>query len=133
MGRGGLRRGYCGEDGGQLLGLRVGGGWLEGPGCDLAARWADLVGSGGQGRHEAVVSAFRVRLGWAPAMCEGVRVGVRGGKQFVWAAFGGRGGRVWGFGGVCGGRVWVSGRAGCVVGRGALRGGCVWVADRRGR
>ena len=40
---------------------RKGGGWLEGPGCNLAARWrADLVGSGVRGRCEAAVSAFWV-------------------------------------------------------------------------
>ena len=89
VGRGGLRRGHCGEDGGHVLGLPVGGGWLRGPGGDLAARGADPVRSGGQGRRGAVVSAFRARLGWAPAMCEGVRVGVCGREHSAWAAFGG--------------------------------------------
>ena len=92
VGWGGLRGGHCGEDGGHLLGLQVGGGWLEGHGRNLAARWADLVGSGGRGRRGTAVSAFRVWLDWAPAMCEGVHVGIRGAEQFAWAAFGGRGG-----------------------------------------
>ena len=74
------------------------------------------------------MAAFRVRLGWAPAMREGVQLGVRAGEQFTSAAFGGCGGWAWGFGGVSGGRVRVTGVGGCAVGRWALRGGCVWVA-----
>ena len=97
-------------------GWRASPGWLEGPGCNLAARWDDLVGSGGRRRRGAAVSAFRVWLGWAPAMCEGVRGGVRRGEQFAWAAFRGRGVWVLGLGGVCRGRVWVTGQGG--VGRG---------------
>ena len=128
VGRGVLHRGHCAEDGRHVLGLRVGGGWLEGSGHDLAAGQADLVGSGGRGRREAAVSAFRARLGWAPVMREGVRSGVRGGEQFAWVAFGGRGGWAWGLGGVCGGRVRVSWRVGRSVRRGAPRRGCMWVA-----
>ena len=45
------------------FGLRVGGGWLQGPGRDLAARWADLVGGGGPEGRGAAVSSFRVWLG----------------------------------------------------------------------
>ena len=58
VGRGRLRRGHCGEDGGHLLGLRVGDGWMEGPSRNLAARSADLVGSSGwerRGRRALVV------------------------------------------------------------------------------
>ena len=36
--------------------------------------------------------SFRASLGRGPAMCEVVWVGVRGGEQFAWAAFRGRGG-----------------------------------------
>ena len=61
-------------------------------------------------------------------MREVVWVGVCGGKQFAWAAFGGRGARAWGSGGVCGGHVRVTGRAGRAMGRGASCGGCVRVA-----
>ena len=121
------------EDGGHLLGLRVGSAWLEGPCRDLAAQWADLISGGGRGRCGAAVSALRVRLGWAPATREGMHVGVRGGEQFAWAAFGGREGSAWGFGGVCGGRMRVTGQGGCAVGLGALRGRCVWVAGCEGR
>ena len=104
--------------------LRVGGRWLEGPGRDLVARRGILVGSGGQGRRRVAVSPFGARLRWAPAMREGVQFRFRGGEQFAWAAFGGRGVWAWGFGAVCGGRVWVSGRVGRAVGRGAPCGGC---------
>ena len=95
VGRGGLRCGHCGEDGGHVFGLRVGGGWQEGPGRALAAWRADPVGSGGRGRRGADISAFRASLGSAPAMREGVWFGVRGGEQFAWAALGGGG---WGLG-----------------------------------
>ena len=94
---GSLCRGHGGEDGGRVLGPRVWGGWLGGPGRDLAARRSDPVGSGGRGRRGAAVSAFWVRLGWAPAMREGVSGGGRRGEQFMWAAFGGRGGLAWNF------------------------------------
>ena len=103
-GRGGLRRGHGGEDRGNVIGPRVGGRWLGGPGRDLAARRADPAGSGGRGRRGAAVSALWVWLGWAPAMREGVLVGVRGGEQFTWAALGGRGVRP-GVSGVCAGGV----------------------------
>ena len=39
----------------------------------------------------AAVFSFWGWLGRGPAMCEVVWVGVRGGEQFAWAAFGGRG------------------------------------------
>ena len=115
------------------LGCGTGGECLEGPGPDLAVRRADPVGSGGRGLRGAAGSAFGIQLGCDSAMLEGVRFGVRGGKQFAWAAFGGQGGWAWGFEGVCGGRVWFTGRVGCGLRRGALRGGCVWVAGCWGR
>ena len=118
---------------GMSSGCGFGGGWLEGPRRDLAARRADPVGSGGQRRQGAAVSPFRARLGWAPAMREGVRFGVRGGGQFAWAAFGGRGDWARGFRGVCGGHVRVPGQGGRAMGRGAPRGGCVWVAGSGAR
>ena len=99
----------------------------RGSGGDLAPRRADPVGSGGGGRCRAAVSTFWAWLGSGPAMRQGVWVGVRGGEQFAWAAFRGRGGWAWGSGGVCEGRVRVTGRAGCAVGRGAPCGGCVRV------
>ena len=43
---------------GIFSGRWVGGGWLGGPGRDLAARQADQVGSGGRERRGAAVSAF---------------------------------------------------------------------------
>ena len=91
VGRGGLCCGHCGEDGGHVLRPLVGGGWLEGPGRDLAALRAHPVGSGGRGICGAAVSAFRAQLGRAPAMREGVWVNVCAGEHFAWAAFGGRG------------------------------------------
>ena len=85
--------GFCrAEDGGHVLGPRVGVRWLGELGRDLAAWRADPVGSAARGSCGAAVSAFWAQLGWAPAMREGVWVGVRGGKQFAWAAFGSRGG-----------------------------------------
>ena len=65
---------------------------------------ADLDGSGGAGRRGAVAFSFRAWMGRGPAMCEVVWVGVRGGEQFAWAAFGGRGGGP-GSSGVCAGGV----------------------------
>ena len=128
-GRGFVGGGFCcshgGEDGGHGLGLQVGGGWMGGPGCDLAARWADLVCSGGGGRHRAEVFSFWAWLGRGSAMCEVVLVGVGGGKRFAWAAFGGRGGSAWDFWGVRGGRVRVTLQGGLAVGRGTPRGGSV--------
>ena len=76
----------------------------EGSGRDLAAQRADLVGSGGGGRRGVAVFAFWAWLGRGPAMREVVWVGFRGGKQFVWAAFGGPGGGR-GFAGLCAGAV----------------------------
>ena len=58
-------------------------------------------------------------------MCDGARVGFRGGEHFAWAAFGGQGGWAWGIGGACGGRVWVTGRAGCALGWCSSRWVCV--------
>ena len=66
-GRGFVGSGFCcghgGEDTGHVLGLQVGGGWLGGPGRDLAAWRADLVGSGGGGRCGAAVFSFWAWLG----------------------------------------------------------------------
>ena len=93
------------------------GGWRASPpavgwGRVAPGAGCDLVGSGVWGRRGAAVSAFWVPLGWAPATWEGVRVSVRGGEQFAWAAFGRPGGWVWRFRAVCGGRVWVTGQVG---------------------
>ena len=52
-----------------------------GPGRDLAARRADLVGCGGGGRRGAAAFSFWARLGPGPAMCEVVWVGVSGGNS----------------------------------------------------
>ena len=108
---------------------RIAGGWLGGPGRDLAARRADLVSSGGGGRRGPVVISFWAWLGRGPAMCEAVWVGVHGGEQFARAAFGGRGGWAWVFWRVPGGRVRATGEGGRAVGRGAPLGGCVRVAE----
>ena len=48
---------------------RLGAGGWGGPGRDLAARRADLVGSGGGGRRGAVAFSFWAWLGRGPAMC----------------------------------------------------------------
>ena len=116
---------------GRMEGMSSGCGSGEGGWGGLALTWrpegADSVGSGGRGRRGAAVSAFWVRLGWAPAMGEGVWVGVRGGQQLAWAAFGGRGGPAWGFRGVCGVCVPVTGQVGCAVGGWAPRSGCLWL------
>ena len=77
---------------GMSSGSRLGAVGWGGPGRDLAVRRADLVGSGGGGRRGAVAFPFWAWLGRGPAMCEVVWVGVRGGEQFAWAAFRGRGG-----------------------------------------
>ena len=102
--RGCLCRGQGGEDGGHVLGPRVGGRWLGGPGRDLAARRADSVGSGGPGRRGAAVSAFWGRRGWAPAMRKGEWVGVRGGN-ISRGLHSGAGGVVPGVSGACAGVV----------------------------
>ena len=73
------------------------------PGSDLVARRADPIGSSRGGRRGVMVFAFWAWHGRGPAMREVVWVGVRGGKKFAWAAFGGRGGGAWVFGVVCGG------------------------------
>ena len=61
--------------------------------------------------------SFWARLGPGPAMCEVVWVGVRGGEQFAWAAFRGRGGWAWVLWGVCGGRGRATGWGGRATGR----------------
>ena len=95
---------------GMSSGCRSGAGGLGGPGRDLAAQRADLVGSGEGGRGGAVAFFFRAWLGRGPAMCEVVWVGVRWGEQFAWAAFRGQGGVGLGLlgcaGGACAGH-WV--------------------------
>ena len=73
--------------------------------------------------------SFRPWLGRGPAMCEVVWVGVRGGKQFTWAAFGGQGGWAWVFWVVRGGRVRAIGWGGRAAGRGTPLGGCVRVVE----
>ena len=65
---------------GMSSGCRLGAGGPGGPSRDLAARRADLVGSGGGGRRGAVAFSFRAWLGRGSAMCEVVWVGVRGGE-----------------------------------------------------
>ena len=84
---GGFCCGHSGQNGGHVLGLHVGGGWLGGAGCDLAVWRAGLVSSGGGGSSRAAVFAFWGWLGLGPAMREVMWVGVRGEKQFAWAAF----------------------------------------------
>ena len=87
-GRGGCCcRSHRGEDGGHLLRLRVGGG------CVPAVWGTDLVGSGMWGRCGAAVTTEWVGLGWAPEICEDVRLSAHEGEQFVWGAFVSRGGR----------------------------------------
>ena len=114
---------------GMSSGCNFSGGRLGGPGRDLAARRADLVGSGGGGRRGAVAFSFWAWLGPRPAMGEVVWVDVRGGGQFAWAAFRGRGGWAWVFWGVCGGRGRATGWGGRAAGRRAPLGGCVWVVE----
>ena len=114
---------------GMSSGCRLGAGGLGGPGRDLVARRADLVGSSGGGRRGAVAFSCRAWLGRGPAMCEAVLVGVRGGEQFVWAAFRGRWGWAWVFWGVCGGRGRATRWGGRATGRGTPLGGCVRVVE----
>ena len=135
-----LRR--CGEDGGHVLGPLVGGEWLGGARCDVAARRADPIGSGWRLTCGASVSAFRAWLGRAAAMREDVWVGVCGEEHFAWAAFRRRGGWDWGLGVCAGGEcrslggvrepwgvgllaVGVCGLAGVVGGEGCSAGGSV--------
>ena len=73
--------------------------------------------------------SFWAWLGRGPSMCEVVWVGVRGGEQFTWAAFRGRGGWAWVFWGVCGGRGRATGWGGRASGRGAPLGWCVRVVE----
>ena len=70
--------------------------------------------------------SFWAWLGRGPAMCEVVWVGVRGGEQFAWAAFRGRGGWALVSFGVCGGCGRATGWGGRAAGRGAPLGcgGC---------
>ena len=117
---------------GMSPGCRLGAGGLGGPGRDLAVRRADLVGSGGGGRRGAVDFIFRAWLGRGPAMCEVVWVGVRGGEQFAWAAFRGRGGLAWVFWGVCGGHGRATGWGRRAAGRGAPLGGSVRLVECAG-
>ena len=116
-------------------------GRMEGmsPGCRLGAGgwggpvvtwrpggpiWSAAAGEGGAGLWPSPSCLW---LGPGPAVCEVVWVGVRGGEQFAWAAFRGRGGWAWVLWGVCGGRGRATGWGGRAAGRGApLRGG-VWV------
>ena len=108
---------------GMSSGCRLGAGGLGGPRPDLGARRADLVGSGGGGRRGAVAFSFWAWLGRGPAMCEVVWVGVRGGEQFAWAAFRGRGGWCWVFWGVCAGAGGRLGGVGVPRGAGLLSAG----------
>ena len=89
---------------GMSSGCRLGAGGWGGPVVTWRPWRADLVGSGGGGRRGAVAFSFWARLGPGPAMCEVLWVGVRGGEQFAWAAFRGRGGGP-GSSGVCVGGV----------------------------
>ena len=108
---------------GMSSGCRFGDGWLVGPGGDLAARRADLVGSAGGGRRGAVAFFFWAWLGRGRAMCDAFWVRVRGGEQFA---------RSWVFWGVRGGRVRATGQGGRAAGRGAPLAGCVQVVERGG-
>ena len=117
---------------GMSSGCRLGADGLGGSGRDLAARRADLVGSGGGGRRGAVAFSFWAWLGRGPAMCEVVCVGVCGGEHFAWAAFRGRGGWAWVFWGVCGERGRAIGWGWRAAGRGTPLGGCVRVVECRG-
>ena len=72
---------------------------------------------------------FWAWLGRGPAMCEVVWVGVRGGEQFAWAAFRGRGGWDWVFWGVCVGPGRATGWGRRAAGRGAPLSGCVWSVE----
>ena len=114
---------------GMSSGCKLGAGSLGGPVVIWRPRGADLVGSGGGGRRGAVAFSFWARLGPGPAMCEVVWVGVRGGEQFAWATFRGRGGWAWVLWGVCGGRESATGCGGRAPGRRAPLGGCVWVVE----
>ena len=118
---------------GMSSGCRFGAGGWGGPVVTWPPWRADLVGSGGGGRRGAVAFSFWARLCLGPAMCEVVWVGVRGGEQFAWAAFRGRGGWAWVLWGVCGGRGRATGSGGRAAGRGAPLGGCVWVVECGGR
>ena len=108
---------------GMSSGCRCGAGGLGGPGRDLAARRANLVGSSGGGRRGAVALSFWAWLHPGPAMCDVVWVGVRGGEQFAWAAFRGRGGWAWVFWGVWGGVGGPLGGVGVPRGAGLLSAG----------
>ena len=62
---------------------------MNGPGRDLAAWRADLVGSGGGGRRGAVAFYFRAWLGLQCVRLCGLASGR--GEQFAWADFRSRG------------------------------------------
>ena len=97
---------------GMSSGCRLGAGCWRGPAATWRPGgpiWSAAVGGGGAG---SAVSAFRVRLGWAPAISERVRVGVHGGGNSSCGLHSEPEGWAWGFGGVCGGRVRVTGRWG---------------------
>ena len=77
---------------GMSTGCRLGAGGLGGPGRDLAAP-AGRSGRQRRGREARGCGLLLLGLaGSGPAMCEVVWVGVRGGEQFAWVAFRGRGG-----------------------------------------
>ena len=114
---------------GMSSGCRLGAGGWGGPVVTWRPGGAILILWLGGGRRGAVAFSFCAWLGPGPAMCEVVWVGVRGGEQFAWAAFRGRGGWAWVFWGVCGGRGRATGWGGRAAGRGAPLGGCVWVVE----
>ena len=66
---------------GMSPGCRLGAGGWGGPVCDLVARRANLVGSGGGGRRGAVAFSFWAWLGRGPAMCEVFWVASVGGNS----------------------------------------------------
>ena len=75
----------------RMEGISSGFGLRAGDWSGLAATWRPVgpiwLAGAFWGRRGAAISAFWVRLGWAPAMWEGVRVSARGEKQFALAAF----------------------------------------------
>ena len=118
---------------GMSPGCRLGAGGLGGPGRDLAARRADLVGCGGGGRRGAAAFSFWARLGRVLQCARSCGLCQRG-EQFAWAAFRGRGGWAWVLWGVCGG-AWAGHWVGwaCRGAWGSPLGGCVWVVECGGR
>ena len=114
---------------GMSSGCRLGMGGWGGPVVTWRPGWPIWSAVAGGGRRGAVAFSFRAWLGRGPAMCEVVWVGVRGGEQFAWAAFEGRGGWAWVFWGVRRGRVGATGWGGRAAGRGVPLGGCVRVVE----